>query len=207
MTEKPAAPIAPAALKPAAPLKYKVSSKLDEQSVASALASTDPQMDFSDEIPLETSNKRIYFLGLAILIFSFIATPGILYLKTKLPTASEESVKEVTTQETETEEKVSETESKVVALKRSEISLEVLNGSGIAGLAGKTAASFEELDYRIIKVGNFGEVDQTAIYINPEVEGKVELLLADMQKLLKTASISGELKNSTASARIVVGRD
>ena len=111
MTEKPAAPIAPAALKPAAPLKYKVSSKLDEQSVASALASTDPQMDFSDEIPLETSNKRIYFLGLAILIFSFVATPGILYLKTKLPTASEESVKEVTTQETETEEKVSETES------------------------------------------------------------------------------------------------
>lgn len=96
-----------------------------------------------------------------------------------------------------------------VALVKSDWSLEVVNGSGAGGLAKKIADKITALGYNVIKVGNADKSDyaQSEILVKKELLDKVDLVIADLKDVIKIASVGGELKDSTASARIIIGKD
>lgn len=94
-------------------------------------------------------------------------------------------------------------------LVRSEWSLEILNGSGVAGLAKKIAVELEALGYPVVKTGNADKSSylQTQIMVQKDLSEKVNLVIADIKDVVMIASQAGELKDSTASARIILGKD
>ncbi len=94
----------------------------------------------------------------------------------------------------------------VAQLPRSEITLEVLNGSGVSGAAGRAAATLEELGYPEIKVGNTEATDGNELYLNPGYQGQVEVLLSDLEKELDIATVAGELTGSDLVGRVILGK-
>ncbi len=101
------------------------------------------------------------------------------------------------------------TETPKKTLDRSEWSLEVLNGSGATGLAKKIADKVKDLGYPLVKVGNADKdsYPKTQILVKKDLIEKVNLVIADLKDILKIASFGGELKDSTASARVIIGKD
>jgi hypothetical protein len=163
--------------------------------------------EIGDGIPLEKSNKRIYLIGIVISLLVIGTTAAVLYLRSKQPTEkSQEVVTEVT--EEVSEEPVTETTEtaeEVEQLERDEISLEILNGSGVSGLAGKTADTFEALGYTIADTGNATATEGNELYVNPDYADMIEVLLSDVEDELNITSVSGDLDDSDATARIILG--
>lgn len=91
---------------------------------------------------------------------------------------------------------------------RSDWSLEILNGSGVAGAAKKAADSLASLGYKIIKIGNADlDVSNTQILTADSLSTDKDKLLTDVQKDFPQAALSGQLTDSTASARIIIGKN
>lgn len=101
-------------------------------------------------------------------------------------------------------------------LNRSDWSLEILNGSGVTGAAKKLADKIQPLGYPVVKTGNADKdnYSRTQILVKKSLQDKVELIIADLKDIIKIASVAGDLpaggqglKDSTASARIIIGKD
>lgn len=94
-------------------------------------------------------------------------------------------------------------------LERSEWSFEVLNGSGSTGLAKKIADRIKDLGYQVVKTGNADKSNYpiTQILVKKDLAEKLDLVIADLTDTIKIASYAGELNDSTASARIILGKD
>ena len=92
---------------------------------------------------------------------------------------------------------------------RSDWSLEVLNGSGVTGQAKALAEKLIEVGYPVVKTGNADKqnYEVTQILVKKELLEKVDLVVADLKDAVKIASMAGELKEGTASARIIIGKD
>lgn len=156
-----------------------------------------------NEIPLEKRNTKLYVIGIVLSIFVLGATVGLFYFR------SRQTKEEVESTETEIEEVAEVTPTPIPttsSLSREEISLEILNGSGVAGAAAETASIFEELGYEIVEIGNADEVEGNQLYVDSDLEDLLDQLLEDVGEKLDIASISGKLTNSTASARIILGK-
>ncbi len=95
------------------------------------------------------------------------------------------------------------------ALNRADWSFEVLNGTGVTGTAKKVADKLKELGYKIVKTGNAdrSNYEKTQILVKDDLKEKIDLVIADLKDVVKIASVGGELKDSTASARIILGKD
>jgi len=115
-------------------------------------------------------------------------------------------VEEVTSEETADTETVAEPEA--TPLPRSEITLEILNGSGIAGLAGKYKSTFEDLGYTVDSVGNADEdVVGSKLYIDSDIdESLLTNLLEDVKSELDIENITGT-KDLDTAAQIVLGSE
>ncbi len=94
-------------------------------------------------------------------------------------------------------------------LNRSDWSFEVLNGTGVTGEAKKAADKIQALGYQVSKTGNADKSNykETEILVKKDLLDKVGLVVADLKDTIKIASVAGELKDSTASARIIIGKD
>ena len=94
------------------------------------------------------------------------------------------------------------------ALNRAEWPLEVLNGSEVTGAAKKLADQLKALGYPVVKTGNADRDDytQSEFFVRKELADSVDLVILDIKDIIKIASISGELTDSTASARIIIGK-
>jgi hypothetical protein len=94
-------------------------------------------------------------------------------------------------------------------LQRSDWSFEILNGSGASGAAKNIAAKVQELGYRVVKTGNADKSNyaDTQILVQKDLLEKVDLIAADLKDVIRIATVAGELKDSTASARIIIGKD
>ncbi len=92
---------------------------------------------------------------------------------------------------------------------KSQWSFEVLNDSGATGLAKTIAAKVEALGYQVVKTGNADKSNyaQSEILVTKDLLEKVDLVIADLKDAIKIASVAGELKEGTASARIIIGKD
>lgn len=95
------------------------------------------------------------------------------------------------------------------ALVRSEWSFEVLNGSGVSGEAKKLAEELRKLGYEVLKTANADKdtYTQNQIFVRAGLKEKIDPVIADLKDIIKIASVAGELTDSSASARIIIGRE
>src|SRR3972149_11930598 len=98
--------------------------------------------------PREKRNKRMYVGGIVLAVLILAAVGGVGWLRSRLETEGVKTGPAPTLAPAESDGE------ETIGLNREEITLEVLNGSGVAGAAGKTAREFEDLGYIIVKTGN-----------------------------------------------------
>lgn len=155
-----------------------------------------------EEEPQEKSNKKLFIIGGIILGAIILATIGFFVF------SSGESQQEKIVSP-QAESSPTPTEASKQTLNRSDWSLEVLNGSGVAGVAKKAADKLIELGYRVVKTGNADKqtYEENQFLVSKEMEDKADLVVADLKDTVKIATVSATLKDSTASARIIIGKE
>ena len=146
-------------------------------------------------------DKKLFLLGASVFVGTVIFCSLAFFLFFKTPEPQKEIVTEVKTTPTPTPV--------VPMFKREEWSLEVLNGSGVVGLAKKVASQLEDVGYVIKSTGNASKKDysitQISISVNKSASEAAAFLL-DMKKELGVGTISAELTGNF-DAQIIVGTD
>lgn len=85
------------------------------------------------------------------------------------------------------------------------LTIEVLNGSGIAGKASKTADALKEKGYIIVSTGNAKKIPGTTVTFSSTIPQRAkEVVLSDLQSI-GISSISATIIDSSVSARIILG--
>jgi hypothetical protein len=86
-----------------------------------------------------------------------------------------------------------------------QITLKILNGSDVAGLAAKTKANFEKLGYPVSRIGNAEEnAEVNQLYLDQDIDKEsLQYLLEDAQSELKISEVSGT-KDIETTAQIVL---
>lgn len=151
--------------------------------------------------PQDKSNKRIFTLGGFVLgvIVTLTVTLFVFFLMQSSGKDEVKKAAEVISTPTVAPKQV---------LLRSEWSFEVLNGSGVAGAAKKVADQLTSLGYKVVETGNADKQTYkgNGLFVSSEMEGKLDLMMADLKNTIEIATVAGTLRDSTASARIIVGR-
>lgn len=173
----------------------------EEQELSSETETTLSERPLEEEAPLEKTNRKLFVAGLIVVLFVFGVTGWVFYLTDRY--AEKTTQEEITLEEGTTEEPAATPAS--TQLERGEITLEILNGSGVAGAAGDAAEVFETLGYEDVEIGNADETEGNKLYVSSDIEDLIDVLLEDVEEELDISSISGELDDSTASARIILG--
>ena len=179
--------------------KEEVPQVAPEQALSEKTTAALSERPLEEEVPLEKKKKRLFSIGIIIFLLIFGLTGWTLYLTSRFNPETE--IK------TETTSEVTPTPQEENQLTKEEISLEILNGSGVSGLAAKAAKTFEDLGYKVVKTGNSERVEANMLYVDARLEDRLDILLEDVEAQLKISSISGELTASTASARLVIGKE
>ena len=94
-------------------------------------------------------------------------------------------------------------------LDRSDLSVEVKNGGGVAGAAGKVSDFLKNLGYKVVSVGNADNFDYQSVVV--EVKSAKSSFLSLLKKDLSTSytigSTSADLSaTSSADALVIVGK-
>lgn len=98
------------------------------------------------------------------------------------------------------EPQVSPSASPSASIKRSEVKVQVLNGSGTSGLAGKVKTYLEGLGYKDVAVGNASSSDFTETEIQIK-ETKKDFLKTITDDLAKDYTVSKETKTLIVSSK------
>ncbi len=154
-----------------------------------------------DVPPIERQNKRLFLLGVVVTLLVIVLT-GVFafYFLSQNGTKKPELPKQLEVTASPTPE----------SIKRSGWTIEVLNGTATPGVAKKLADALSALGYTIVTTGNADRKDYTATEVfvaDGKSKEEIRLFLADVNNELSGASISGQLSNSTASARIIIGKN
>ncbi|RLC30114.1 hypothetical protein DRH13_04820 [Candidatus Woesebacteria bacterium] len=173
----------------------------EKQDLSSETETTLSERPLEEEVPLEKTNRKLFMAGLIVVLFIFGVTGWVFYLTNRY--AEETTQEEITLEEGTTEEPTATPAP--TQLEREEITLEILNGSGVAGAAGDAAEVFEALGYEDVEIGNADETEGNELYVSSDVEDLIDILLEDVEEELDISSISGELDDSDASVRIILG--
>jgi hypothetical protein len=151
--------------------------------------------------PLDKENKSFFKLGIIVLAIILVVTGIFLFffLSSNSKKTPVEAKKITTTTITP----------KKAQINKSEWTLEVLNGSGVPGAAAKAAAKLTEQGYEVVKTGNADNQDYTKseLFIAENMQSKAQLLIDDLSSDYTFSSTPEVLKNSTVSARIIIGKD
>jgi len=150
---------------------------------------------------LDKKNKNFFKLGIIVLII-ILAITGIVFFfffNSSSKTAPVEEKK--TVEPTKALEKAQ--------IDKSEWTLEVLNGSGVAGAAAKAAAKLTEQGYTVISTGNAGnqEYKKSELFVAENMQSKAQLLIDDLKDAYGLTEVKSILKDSTASAQIILGSE
>jgi hypothetical protein len=179
--------------------------EIPEQSVDPEESPTEPYS--AEDSPQDVKNQKLFTLGIvSLLLVVFLSIGGIFFYLIKISSLG--GNRATPSPMPKTPPPVVEQETKV-ELNRADWQFEVLNGSGVPGAAKKIAKKLEVLGYKVVKTGNADNQSYptTQLFVSESMTDQAELLLADLNSELNIASVSGELKDSTASARIVIGKE
>ena len=151
--------------------------------------------------PIERKNKILYVLGLFCFILIIVVLLIIFNLARVMPQKQVKTITEVT-------EKIAETVAPTKKpLNKTEISFEVLNGSGIGGSAANAAKILTSKGYGAITIGNANRISpNTQLFLTEDLTTHQDELIADLRSDFSSATYSGTLSNSTNSARLIIGR-
>lgn len=184
--------------------------KDDEQEVAqnriteSEVAAPDAIED--TEVPrIEKTNKQLFLLGGSFFIFTIITTTimGIFILNTSNGGKPKEEPFAVPT------EAPAPKSASASTINKKEITFEVLNGSGEAGKAKKTADAIEDLGYTVDGTGNASETDYEGVVVSfvDEIEDSVkEIILKDLKKEFLSVKEDDLPQETDASILLIVGK-
>lgn len=152
----------------------------------------------------ETPAKKFLFILLIILILVAVAG-GVFVYKKSIDKKNSSSGQTPTA--TPPAEQITETP--VVELKRGDLKVEILNGSGTPGAAGVAQKYLEDLGYLIAKTGNAKSYTykETEISIKEEKRPYLEMLVKDLGEKYTLATGSSFLGSENEfDAVIVVGK-
>lgn len=98
---------------------------------------------------------------------------------------------------------------KASGLDRSDLSVEVQNGSGVVGAASKASDFIKGFGYHVTSIGNAGNYDYEDVVISVKSDSSkyLSLLKSDLSKQYTVGSTSADLSASvSADALIIVGK-
>lgn len=98
---------------------------------------------------------------------------------------------------------------KSTGLDRSELSVEVQNGSGVVGAASKASEALKLLGYHVVSIGNADNFDYENVTINVKSDKSsyLSLLKKDLENTYTIGSTSATLSaSSAADALVVIGK-
>jgi len=150
----------------------------------------------------EDRSTKIYVISIIISIIILAIASGVFVYR------SRQTIEEVQPEPTPTpEEVVMKEEEKVKVIERKDITLEVLNGSGVAGLAGDTKGIFEDLGYTVDSVGNTDSTEGNQLYISDKyTQEELANLITDAKEKLDIPEVAAKLSDLDVTARIVLGK-
>ncbi len=96
------------------------------------------------------------------------------------------------------------------AVQRSDIKVQVLNGGGTPGSAGKAKTFLEEKGYTVADVGNTDEYTykETEIHVKAGKEAYLELLKADLADEYTVGTADAKLAaDSSSDAQVIIGKE
>lgn len=175
-----------------------------DESVPKSKSTKKRYANASSGVKLEITNQRLLVLGIVVGAAIILTTATLFFLRTRveLQDFNEQEVIEEESTPAPTAEPIV-----VDILSVEEITLEILNGSGITGLAGDTADEFADLGYSDVEIGNADEQEETVIIAsNDYSEEELENLLDDTRRRLGVNEIS-EFSDLNTVARIILGSD
>jgi hypothetical protein len=163
------------------------------------------QLDLEDQLlsdaqepEIKKKNMMLYRIGIGVSTCIIAVALGLFLFSTK---KSHEVVNNVQIEPTNTPTPTPE-------FIRSNIGFEVLNGSGVAGMAAKSADELKKVGYTIVSIGNTAKASESALYVRESVSiFDREQILSDMQKLFGEVILRSETISSSASARFVIGTE
>ena len=148
-------------------------------------------------------NVKSFFLGIVVFLLTVIITSivGFFLLRPQVIWQGKVSEKNIETIPTPTLVPP-------VVLNKNDWAFEVLNGSGKAGEAAKASEKIKALGYEVIKVGNAEEnVDSSQVFVTKgRSKDDIKAVLNDLKSDFGELKVAGELKESTASVRIILGK-
>ena len=155
--------------------------------------------DDAEDSSLEKKNTVLYWMGMILTIGIILLTGVVFTIYITIP-------KVVKQDGEKTSAEAPHVTPTPIQFRASDITIDVLNGSGIAGAAAKGAAKLTEKGYTVIATGNAKKQGTTQLFIAPTVPSSaIASIQADMLSLFGVSSSSGDLIGSTASARIIIG--
>lgn len=127
---------------------------------------------------------------------------------TPTPEAAETTITPTGTDEDEAEEESSDSVDKATGLDRADLSIVVLNGSGVSGAAGKLSTTLTELGYDVSSTGNADSSDyeSTEISISNVKRNFLNLLKKDLGSDY-TIGETSTTYTGTGDARIIIGAE
>jgi len=143
-------------------------------------------------------NRLLYVLGIAgFAVLSLLVCGILIFYVTGFRSISEQKVVKVVESQVEV--------SKTSTFERGSVTFEVLNGSGTPGAAKKAADSLQSLGYEVTGTGNTGQVTGNKLYLKANAEGYLGNIITDLAGF-EVSTVSGELTEGTASARLIIGK-
>lgn len=147
----------------------------------------------------------IFFILLLVVILILV---GLYFLgASKQGTSQSGSKQQPTAAPTQAQSSTPTPTPTVVSLKREDLEIAVLNGSGVAGSAKGISTYLEDLGYTIKTVGNAKKFDYkgVTVLISKEKNAYLDQLKKDLAA--KSASLSASVDDSlTTDAEVIVGK-
>lgn len=155
---------------------------------------------FLNKKPESRSSSRIFWLAVVVLLLVVAVVGGVLVFKDKVnfgPGPTPEPTTEVTP-----------TSEPTLIPDRSELKIQILNGSGAPGTAGKAKEFLEELGYEVADTGNAKNYDyeETEISLKESRMDFKALLVEDLGKEYEISEDVGTLdEDSDYDAVVIIG--
>ncbi len=153
----------------------------------------------SDAVEPELNKKNIFQYRFGMVVAGFIVISSLLLYVASMKQASPEKPPVVVVVETPMP-------TPTIAVNVKDITIEILNASGISGKAAKTADVLKAKGYTIVSTGNAKKVPTSLLLVSSSLSDQAKaLLLGDVQEF-GIASISGStLTGTLSSARVILG--
>lgn len=166
----------------------------------------EPAMKIMPEISIQSGggNKRSIFIwAIVLIVIVVVIAAGMIFIVrggvSKLPSFSFKPQPTPTLAPTATP----------TPPKKEDLTIDVINGGGTAGAAGKMKAYLTGLGYQVVSTGNTEEYTftDTEIHVKPDKAAYLELLKSDLNGTYTIGASGADLSASTsADAEIIVGK-